>query len=120
MPYVPFMLQVPMKVEDGSAASPLHIEDIAMAEAGESQLQLPNGDAHIAEALDASCAPAGTGAGAPPGVALAVKPDAEEEQKPVMQLLESSSTVKVLLCSVLSPVLCMLLCVDACKISHHK
>ena len=90
------MLQVSVKEEEGSTAEVPLTEDSAMVDAISSAPVLPNGDAHMADAPDASSAPAE--AGTPPGAAPAVKPEVdEEEQKPGMQLAEYTPAVKVLL-----------------------
>lgn len=90
------LLQVSVKEEEGSTAEVPLTDDTAMVDASSSAPVLPNGDAHMADALDASSAPAE--AGTPPGAAPAVKAEAEEEQKPSMQLAEDTPAVKVLLC----------------------
>ena len=90
------VLQVPVKEEEGSTAEAQQTEGPAMLEAGSSAPTLPNGDAHMAEALDASCAPAEVGS--PAGAAPTPKLEAEPEQKPEMFLLDNIPVVKVICC----------------------
>ena len=66
-----------------------------MPDAETSAAPLPNGDAHMVNALEPSSAPAQDGT--PPGAAAAVKAEAEEEQKPEMLLLADGPAAKVLL-----------------------
>jgi len=84
-----------VKEEEGSAAAVPQAADTPMPDAETPAVALPNGDAHMANALDPSSALAQDGT--LPGAAAAVKAEAEEEQKPEMLFLADGPAVKVLL-----------------------
>ena len=114
------VLQLNVKEEVRSTAEAQQTEDPLMLEAGSSALALPNGDAHMADALDASCALVEVIS--PAGAAPAAKQESETEQKPEMHLLEKTPAVKVMLCLLWRPINPMLagLCVATLKCTRPQ